>query len=171
MRNRAVRDIGYFSRSICSVTVRAFDRSSRCSASSPMRFDFGVVAGHQFDQDGVLGIEVVIETALNKPVASAISRIDVRNPWSASMVAATSRICDLRAPVASVSTGTGVWRESAFLRPRSLSMASLPVGHSAQARMIIEMIRSDPMRSRRRTAWMSLLGADLLVVRLAVGAW
>ena len=47
-------------------------------------------------------------------------------------------------------------------------MASLPVGHSAQARMII---RSDPMRSRRRTAWMSLLGADLLVVRLAVGAW
>ena len=50
-------------------------------------------------------------------------------------------------------------------------MASLPVGHSTQARMIIDPIRSDPMRSRRRTAWMSLLGADLLVVRLAVGAW
>ena len=45
-------------------------------------------------------------------------------------------------------------------------MASLPIGHGAQARMII-----DPMRSRRRTAWMSLLSSDLLVVRLAVGAW
>ena len=44
-------------------------------------------------------------------------------------------------------------------------MASLPVGHGAQARMII-----DPL-AMARTAWMSLLSADLLVVRLAVGAW
>ena len=70
------------------------------------------------------------------------------------MVAATSRICDLRTPVATVSAATGAWPEPARLRPTSLSMASLPVGHDAQAQTIIDLL------AMARTAWMSLLSAD-----------
>ena len=65
MRDGAVRDI-------CAQSLDMPDDGPGVRPlQSVQRFladevQFGVVAAHQFDQDGVLGIEVVVETALQQ---------------------------------------------------------------------------------------------------------
>ena len=72
-------------------------RTSRASLASS--FEFELISLHQFDDQGFLRLEVVVEAPGRIPQASAISFSDVRRPDEANRTAAVSKISVLRPPL------------------------------------------------------------------------